>query len=420
MPAIKKLAARQILDSRGNPTVECACILTNGQAVTASVPSGASTGTHEAVELRDHDPANYQGKSVGRAVDNINTTLSDIASGGNPTDQVKLDQAFIKADGTDNKSRLGANAILAASLSIAKTAALSQNIPLYKHIAILAANRSPLHIPVPIFNIVNGGLHAGMNLDFQEFIIVPDPKHIPSYHHQLAACVAVFHQLKDILTREHQPLGVGDEGGFAPALATNRRAVELIGEAVTAVNLTFKEAIDISFDFAANTFFKDGFYILKDRPEPLSTDQYFDFLSELITSFAPLSFEDPFSEDDWDDWIHFTREHGDQVIIIGDDLLVTNPQRLQQAIDQKACNAILVKPNQIGSVTEAINVVLQAQKAGFKTVVSHRSGETNDDFIADFAVGVGADYVKFGAPDRGERIAKFNRLLAIESEITPS
>ena len=206
-------------------------------------------------------------------------------------------------------------------------------------------------------------------------------------------------------------------GPFCPHY---HRAVELIGEAVTAVNLTFKEAIDISFDFAANTFFKDGFYILKDRPEPLSTDQYFDFLSELITSFAPLSFEDPFSEDDWDDWIHFTREHGDQVIIIGDDLLVTNPQRLQQAIDQKACNAILVKPNQIGSVTEAINVVLQAQKAGFKTVVSHRSGETNDDFIADFAVGVGADYVKFGAPDRGERVAKFNRLLAIESEITPS
>jgi len=416
---ITKLIARQILDSRGWPTIECSCILSDGQVATAAVPSGASTGSHEAIELRDGNPADYLGNSVHQAVGHVNNILGVIASGHNPDELSSLDQLFIDADGTPNKSNLGANAILAASLAITKAGALAKEVPLYQHLADLSQNTHDLSIPTPIFNLINGGMHAGMNLDFQEFIIIPDSAQISTYSHQLAAVVAIFHQLHDLIAQKHQPVSVGDEGGFAPSLSSNQAAIDLLAQAVEQVNLRFKDNMLLGLDLAANTYFQDSQYHLKDQDQPLNPEAYFEFLSTLIDKYQPFSFEDPFPEDDWESWRRFTGRYSHQLTIIGDDLLVTNKDRLQQAIDQQACNAILIKLNQIGTVSETIEVMNLAQKHHFKTIVSHRSGETNDDFVADFAVGIGSDMVKFGAPDRGERVSKYNRLLSIESELSP-
>lgn len=417
-PLISHLTSREILDSRGDPTVECTCNLTDGISATAAVPSGASTGTFEAFELRDQDSNRYNGKGVLQAVDHLISVLSPAVAGDDPTLQSKCDQQLLAADGTKNKSRLGANAILAASEAIAKTGALAKHVPLFQHLADLSGNDQVLTIPTPFFNILNGGKHANMNLDFQEFIIVPNAGSIPTFSKQLQIGVQVTQSLKQILNDSHLTTTVGDEGGFAPLIKSNHLAIELIEKACVKQNIDFSKNMFISFDFASNSFFKNKHFYLKDEQKPLTTTEFTEFLANLITEFHPFSYEDPFPEDDWQTWIDFTQKYGSTLKIIGDDLLVTNPDRLKKAIDTKACNSILIKPNQIGSVTEAIEVVCQAKQAGFTTIASHRSGETTDDFIADFAVGTGTEFVKFGAPVRGERVVKYNRLLEIENLIS--
>ncbi len=417
LPLISHLTARMILDSRGTPTVEATCHLTDGRSATGSVPSGASTGTFEAVELRDNNKLSFQGLNVLSAVNNVINELSPQVAGEQAWDQTKLDQALIDLDGTDNKSKLGANAILAASIAVCKAGALTKNVPVYQHIADLCDNDKVLSIPTPFFNILNGGLHAGMNLDFQEFIIVPNPKRIAQYPQQLETGSNIARSLKKTLTKHKFPTSTGDEGGFAPVLSKNRYAVDLIAETCHEAQVNFKDDVQISFDFASNSYFKNNRFYLKDSAHPIDIRHYQGYLEKLITDYKPYSFEDPFPEDAWTDWTKFSAAFGDRVVLIGDDFLVTNPKRLDRAIKEKACNAILIKPNQIGTVTETLAVVKKAHDHHFKTVVSHRSGETTDDFIADFSVGCGAGHVKFGAPVRGERVVKYNRLLAIYHEL---
>lgn len=416
-PHIDRLTAREILDSRGNPTIEVSCHLTDGNVTTAGVPSGASTGSHEAHELRDEDPKRYAGKGVLRAVAHVEGEISAAVHGMLPTSQREIDQVLIKLDGTEHKSRLGANAILGVSIAVTKAGALVKKVPIYRHVAFLARNDVKLEIPVPIFNILNGGAHAGMNLDFQEFIAIAEPSHIPLYPDQLELGVGVFHALGDDLKERNLPVSVGDEGGYAPRMRTNRAAMRALETASEDLGYTFGKHVKLGMDLAANTYLHENKYVVKDSKEPLSSKAYIEFLGSLIEEFAPYSFEDPLDEDDWEGWAAFTKQYGDRLVIIGDDHLVTNLERLKKAVADKTCNAILIKPNQIGTITETLGVMQYAKKHNFKTIVSHRSGETNDAFIADFAVGSGADHVKFGAPDRGERVAKYNRLSAIYEQI---
>lgn len=418
MAAISKVWAREIIDSRGIPTVEAACLLNNGITAVSSVPAGTSTGTHEALELRDETDPRYKGKGVLTAVRNVNDVLGPSVIAMDPLNIFDVDKKLIELDGTENKTKYGANAILAVSMAVTKAGAQAQNLPLYRWIGALskAVGLDPkIHIPTPLFNMINGGLHGAGNLDFQEFHI--SPASTKPFSEGLRIGAEIYMAIGDDLERRGAIHSVGDEGGYAPNLFTNADAFELIVDSVRATKYQIGRDIFFGLDVAANTFHKNGEYVIRDKSSPLSEDQLIEFYKAINAQYRLANLEDPFAEDAWNGWKKIYEIFQDQLTIVGDDLLCTNPKRVEKAIREKACNGILIKPNQIGSITETLKVVKQSRDANWKVIVSHRSGETNDWFIADFGVGVGADYVKFGAPARGERVAKYNRLLAIEKEL---
>lgn len=418
MSKIAKVWARQILDSRGIPTVEAACQLDSNEVAVASIPSGTSTGTHEAIELRDNDPQKYMGKSVYKAVQNVNETLGPGVWGLDATDQEKIDSRLIELDGTKDKSKYGANAILAVSVASLKAASLASKQPLYVWINTLAKRvgiKEQIKIPTPVFVVIEGGLHGAGNLDFQEFHIIPATS--KKFSEALQSGVEIFLLLGKDLERRGAIHSYGQEGGYAPNLFTNADALEVIYESVKQSNYQIGRDVFFGLDVAANTFFKNGEYTIRDKSAPLSDDALLEYYKYLNNQYHLAVLEDVFAEDEWDSWKKFHQDMGDQIIIVGDDLLTTNPERVQKAIQEKACNAILVKPNQIGTITETLKVIKMTRDANWKIIMSHRGGETNDWFIADFAVGTGADYAKFGAPSRGERVVKYNRLLSIEAEL---
>lgn len=416
MAKIQSITAREILNAKGNPTVEATVLLDDGYWCIAACPSGTSAGTHEALELRDNDKNHFAGLGVIKAVTNIEKIIAPKLIGMEPYNQKEIDDVMIALDGTPNKSYLGANAILTVSMAVAKAAAISSHKALYSHLHEQYEHREKkLKVPTPIFNVLNGGLHGSGSLDFQEFILVPDKKQ--TYSQSLSMGFGIYHALKQLLHQNKYSTLVGDEGGFEPALTSNYNGLDFLVEAIDASGYIFGEDVYLGLDAAANSFFKDQKYYIKDKKHPLTAEELITYYKDLVGEFHIKYLEDLLSEDDWGDWYLATKALGNMSMIVGDDLTVTNPTRLQKAIEQKAMNSILIKPNQIGTVTEAMEVTAMAQNAGFRTIVSHRSGETNDDFIADFGVAVNADYVKFGAPARGERIAKYNRLLKIESEL---
>lgn len=415
MSTIKSLYAREVLDSRATPTLETVAILDDGNFGVSSVPSGSSTGSYEAHELRDKDPNRYLGSGVLKAIEFVNSEIAGKWVGQAVPSIPELDQALINLDGTPDKSRLGANTILSVSMAVTKAMAASAKIPLYRYVAQLAQNTQTLFVPSPMFNMINGGAHGAGNLDFQEFHVIPNKLH--SFAASLQTGAEIYKTIKKILARRGAIHSVGDEGGFAPNLFTNLDALEILTESIIECNHKPGADVELGLDVAANSFYKDGRYVIKDRSSPLETAEFIDYLRDLNQQYHLRILEDALFEDDWKGWANLTSQLGATTSIVGDDLLVTNKSRTAKGISEKACNAILVKPNQIGTVTETIEVTKQAQAAGWKIIVSHRSGETNDSFIADFAVGVGSDYVKFGAPARGERIAKYNRLLSVESEL---
>lgn len=415
MSKISKVYAREILDSRSTPTVEAVVILDDGNYGVASVPSGASTGTHEALELRDKQPERYMGNGVLTAVNNVNEEIAKKIVGLDAKSIEEVDKIMIDLDGTKNKGRLGANAILGVSLAFAKAVSASEKKPLYRYIAEYCQNDQMLFCPIPLFNMINGGKHGAGNLDFQEFFVIPS--HLRKFSQMLESGSTIYGHIKKLLARRGAIHSVGDEGGFAPNLFTNLDALAILNEAITAAGHKPGIDIELGLDLAANSFYQDGKYTIKDRSSPMEAGELIDYLRDLNSQYHLRILEDPIQEDDWNSWKQLTSELGSITTVVGDDLLVTNVERTTKAIAEKACNSILIKPNQIGTVSETIQVCRQARTAGWKVVVSHRSGETNDTFISDFAVGVGADYVKFGAPARGERVAKYNRLLSIESEL---
>lgn len=390
-------------------------VLDNGGYVVASVPSGASTGTHEALELRDSNPDAYLGLGVLKAVDNVNSVISPKLAGMDPTKQDEIDKKLIEIDGTKNKTKLGANAILSVSVAACKAGAMITATPLYRYINTLEKFPPITRLPAPMFNLINGGLHGTGNLDFQEFHLIPATS--KSFPEALKVGVEVYQHLKKILARRGAVHSAGDEGGFTPNLFTNLDAFEVVLEAVRDANYTPGGDIFLGLDVAANSIYKDGKYVIKDRGSPLSTNEMIDFYRSLLDQYRLTAIEDGLFEDDWSGWARLNAELGNKTMIIGDDLLVTNQERLKKAIAEKAANAILIKPNQIGTVTETVDTIKMARDNGWQTIISHRSGETNDTFIADFSVGVSDLYCKFGAPARGERVAKYNRLLAIAAEI---
>jgi enolase len=418
MATISKVWAREILDSRGHPTVEAACQLDTGAVSVASVPAGASTAKHEALELRDADPKRYNGKGVSKAVDNVNSVLGPAVYGKDPTRIEQIDGILISIDGTENKSKYGANAILAVSIAACKAGALANNLPLYRWVSEIAKSNGlevKLHIPTPEFNMINGGLHGAGNLDFQEFHVMPASS--KPYFEGLRNAVEIYIAIGENLKRRGAIHSVGDEGGYAPNLFTNADALELIVDSIRETQYQLGRDVFLGLDVAASSFYKNGEYIIRDKSSPMSEDAMIEFYKALNSQYNLAAIEDPLDEDSWAGWQKLHGLLGDTLTVVGDDLLATNPKRLAKAIAERTCNGILVKPNQIGTVTETIQVVRQSRAAGWKVIASHRSGETNDWFIADFAVGVGADYAKFGAPARGERVAKYNRLLSIEKEL---
>lgn len=419
MAKIFALKAHEILDSRGNPTIETTVILDDGWRGIASVPSGASTGHHEAVELRDNDPKRYNGLGVLRAVDNVNKIIAPKLVGQDPTQQLVIDKLLANLDSTSDKSKLGANAILSVSQGVCEAAAASLRLPLYKYVQQLASSfhlpASNLKIPIPTFNLINGGKHGAGNLEFQEFHIIPSAD--KPYRESLELAEEIYQTVKKVLIRHGAVHSVGDEGGFAPNLFTNMDALEVVVQAIKESGYEFKRDVFLGLDVAASHFFKNGKYSIRDRTQAMETNELIEYYRELCQQYPLYLLEDPLFEDDWDAWVRLTHELASKTIIVGDDLLCTNPERLKNGIAKKACNAILIKPNQIGTISETLQVMKTAREAGWKIIVSHRSGETNDTFIADFAVGVGADFTKFGAPARGERVAKYNRLLEIEEEL---
>jgi len=421
MPKIQRIWAREILDSRGTPTVETACQLDNGLVVASSVPSGASTGSYEALELRDGDENRYHGKGVLNAVANVNQVIGPavIKQQLDPTNQQQVDQFLIKLDGSENKSKLGANSILAVSAVISKAGAASQGMALYKWINLLIRQvglQPNLHVPTPIFNMINGGLHGAGNLDFQEFHVIPAS--FKTFSEGLRMGVEIYKVLGSNLASRGAIHSVGDEGGYAPNLFTNADAFEILLEAIRKTTYQMGRDVFLGLDVAADSFYKNGTYVIRDKTTPMNEATFIEYYKGLNGAYHFALMEDPLHEDAWGGWHKLKEEIGDQVVLVGDDLLATNMKRVQKAIQEKACSAVLIKPNQIGTVTETLQVIKMTRDAGWKVVVSHRSGETNDYFIADFAVGVGADYAKFGAPARGERIVKYNRLTAIEAEIS--
>ncbi|GIE28806.1 enolase 1 [Actinoplanes italicus] len=409
MATIEAIVAREILDSRGNPTVEVEVGLDDGSVGRAAVPSGASTGAFEALELRDGDKGRYLGKGVEKAVANIEEHIVEELVGYEASDQRLIDQKMIDIDGTDTKSSLGANAILGVSLAVAKAAAASAELPLFRYLG--GPNASLL--PVPMMNILNGGAHADSNVDVQEFMIAPIGA--PTFREAVRSGAEVYHALKSVLKKKGLSTGLGDEGGFAPSLAANVAALELIAEAVQAAGYNLGSDIVLAMDVAATEFHKDGAYVFEGTPK--STDEMIAYYAKLAADFPIVSIEDPLGEDDWAGWTALTAELGDKIQIVGDDLFVTNPQRLARGIAEKSANALLVKVNQIGSLTETLDAVDLAHRAGFKTMMSHRSGETEDVTIADLAVAVGSGQIKTGAPARSDRVAKYNQLLRIEEQL---
>ncbi|MGQ9754735.1 MAG: phosphopyruvate hydratase [Desulfotomaculales bacterium] len=414
MPAIVDMVAREILDSRGNPTLEVDVYLDDDSMGRAAVPSGASTGSFEAVELRDGDPKRYQGKGVKQAVNNVNTVIVEEICGFEATDQAGVDRALIDLDGTENKSRLGANAIAGVSLAVAKAAAASLGVPLYRYIGGLFARE----LPVPFMNILNGGKHADNNLDIQEFMIVPVGAN--SFAEALRAGAEVYQRLKEVLKKRGLSATVGDEGGFAPHLEGHKQAVELLLEAIEKAGYRPGEEVALALDAAASEFYRDGRYVLAGENRTLTAQEMIAFWEELVGQYPIVSLEDGLAEEDWEGWRELTRRLGGKVQLVGDDLFVTNTSRLRQGIETGAANAILIKVNQIGTLTETLDAIRTARQAGYRAVISHRSGETEDSFIADLAVATAVGQIKTGAPARSERVAKYNRLLRIEEELDAS
>ncbi len=410
MSMIKSVKAREILDSRGNPTVEVEVTLADGAMGRAAVPSGASTGKHEAVELRDGDAARFQGKGVLKAVANVNETIAAAIAGMPAIDQAAVDRRLIELDGTENKSNLGANAILGTSLAVAHAAAKQRAISLFRHLG-----TADYSLPVPMMNILNGGRHAANSTDFQEFMVMPVGA--GSFRQALQMGTEVYHTLKKILEGRGFSTNVGDEGGFAPSLSSNKEAIEAILAAIEKAGYVPGKDCFIALDPASSEFFQDGKYVLTREGTTLSSPEMVEYYVKWVASYPLISIEDGMAEDDWEGWQLITRKLGEKVQLVGDDLYTTNTSRLQRGIDTRASNSILIKLNQIGTLTETTAAISLAQKAGWTAVVSHRSGETEDTTIADLAVGLNTGQIKTGAPCRSERTAKYNRLLRIEDEL---
>ncbi|MEW5708966.1 MAG: phosphopyruvate hydratase [Pseudomonadota bacterium] len=414
MSAIVDVVAREILDSRGNPTVEADVLLESGSMGRAAVPSGASTGQKEAVELRDGDAQRYLGKGVLKAVENVNTEISEAIMGLDAAEQSFIDKTLIELDGTENKSRLGANAILAVSLAVAKAAADEAGLPLYRYLG----GVGPRAMPVPMMNIINGGAHANNRLDLQEFMIVPVGAQ--SFRDALRCGAEVFHALKKLLHDQGMPTTVGDEGGFAPDLPGNEAALELIMRAIEAAGYLPGADVSIAIDCAASEFYEEGKYVLQAEKRSLSAEEFAAYLSSWTQKYPILSIEDGMSETDWDGWKLLTQRLGKSVQLVGDDIFVTNPRILEEGIKQGIANSILIKVNQIGTLTETLEAIELAKRSGYTAVVSHRSGETEDTTIADIAVATGAMQIKTGSLSRSDRLAKYNQLLRIEEDLGES
>jgi len=411
MSAIVDIVGREILDSRGNPTVECDVLLESGTMGRAAVPSGASTGSREAIELRDGDKSRYLGKGVLKAVEHINTEISEAVLGLDASEQAFLDKTLLDLDGSDNKSRLGANATLAVSMAVARAAAEESGLPLYRYFGGMGG----LQLPVPMMNVINGGAHANNNLDLQEFMILP--LGAPSFREAVRYGAEVFHALKKIIDGRGMPTSVGDEGGFAPNVASHEAAIQLILEAIDQAGYTAGEQIAIGLDCAASEFYKDGKYRLEGEGLSLSAAEWADMLAAWADKYPIVSIEDGMHEGDWDGWKLLTERLGKKVQLVGDDLFVTNTKILKEGIDKGIANSILIKINQIGTLSETFAAIEMAKRAGYTAVISHRSGETEDSTIADIAVGTNAGQIKTGSMSRSDRIAKYNQLLRIEEDL---
>jgi len=408
---IEEVIAREILDSRGNPTVQVEVLLMGGARGVASVPSGASTGAHEAVELRDGDKSRYGGKGVLNAVSNVHDAISDAIVGLDATDQTTLDELMIALDGSPNKAKLGANAILGVSLAIAKAAANARNQPLYRYLGGISART----LPVPMMNILNGGKHADNSTDLQEYMILPIGA--PSFHEALRWCAEIYQGLKKVLHGRKLNTNVGDEGGFAPSLGSNREALEVIVDAIGAAGYKAGKDIFLGIDAASTELFHNGKYELAREGRTLTSQEMVDLYEQWINEYPIVSIEDGLAEDDWDGWSHMHQRLGSRIQLVGDDLFVTNTTRLKRGISEQIGNAILIKLNQIGTVTETIEAIEMARKAGYASIVSHRSGETEDTFIADLVVAMGTGQIKTGSASRTDRVAKYNQLLRIEEQL---
>ncbi len=419
MAKIKSIHAFEIIDSRGYPTISGTLTLDNGLSVSSSVPAGTSVGKYEAVELRDNDTKRMDGMGVLKAVSYINDLIAPKLIGVSPLKQGEIDLWLAKADGTNDKSKLGANTLLTISQLMVKAGAADSGMSVFRYVnklfEILFKNKITIErIPSPIFNILNGGKHANNNLDFQEFQVIPSSAFNFSKSYEMG--VEVFHELKRVLIYRNAAISVGEEGGYSPNFSSNIDGLEVLVETINRKNIKLGLDIFLGLDVASSTFFKDGKYIIRDRPQPLKQPDYLDFLLKITKGYSLLYFEDPVAEDDWDSWKKLNQQIAKDIYLVGDDLVTTNKTRLERAIKEKACTTIIIKPNQIGTITETLEVIDMARKNNINYVVSHRSGESNDDFIADFAVGIQSDFVKFGAPSRGERVAKYNRLWQIERE----
>ena len=411
MSSIVDVVAREILDSRGNPTVEADVLLESGVMGRAAVPSGASTGTREAIELRDGDAGRYLGKGVMQAVENVNTEISEAIIGLDAQEQAFIDQTMIDLDGTDNKSRLGANAILAVSMAVAKAAAEESGLPLYRYFG----GMSPMQMPVPMMNIINGGEHANNSLDIQEFMVMPVGA--ANFREALRCGAEIFHALKKLLDKKGHSTAVGDEGGFAPNLGSHAEALQIIMQAIETAGYVPGQDVLLALDCAASEFYKDGKYHLSGEGLQLTSAQFVDYLANLADQFPIVSIEDGMSEADWDGWKLLTDRLGDKVQIVGDDIFVTNTKIFKEGIKKGIANSILIKINQIGTLSETFAAVEMAKRAGYTAVISHRSGETEDSTIADIAVGLNAGQIKTGSLSRSDRIAKYNQLISIEEDL---
>lgn len=415
MAEIVDIKAFEVLDSRGNPTIEADVVLASGAVGSACAPSGASTGSREALELRDGDKGRYLGKGVQKAVANVNTTIRDLLMGMDAEDQRAIDDAMIAADGTENKGELGANAILAVSLAVAKAVAIEKKIPLYQRIAQINGTEGQYTMPVPMMNIINGGEHADNNVDIQEFMI--QPVGAETFTEALRQGAEIFHALKKVLVGRGLNTAVGDEGGFAPNLPSNEAALEVIAEAVANAGYKLGEDVTLALDCASSEFYKEGKYDLAGEGKVFDAEGFAAYLDELSQKYPIISIEDGMDESDWEGWAALTRRCGDRVQLVGDDLFVTNTKILKRGIDEKIANSILIKFNQIGTLTETLDAIQMAKEAGYTAVISHRSGETEDTTIADLAVATSAGQIKTGSLCRSDRVAKYNRLLRIEAEL---